>query len=55
MNLRLASLLLLNFPTKDIATLNNVTPGSVRLARHRLRKKLNLPAEQDLLEFLQGL
>lgn len=49
----LAGLLRMNLSTKDIALLKNITPGSVRLSKHRLRKKLDLPEGKELEHFLQ--
>ncbi|MDL2227686.1 hypothetical protein LJC30_02225 [Odoribacter sp. OttesenSCG-928-L07] len=39
---RLCALIKLNLNTKEIATITNLSPDSVRVARTRLRKKLNL-------------
>jgi len=41
-DLRLCTYLKSNLSTKEIATLLNITPDSVKKAKHRLRKKLNL-------------
>jgi DNA-binding CsgD family transcriptional regulator len=38
--------------TKEIATVMDISPESVKVARHRLRKKLNLATEQNLSSFL---
>lgn len=53
--LRLAALLRLDKTSKDIALLTNTTPDSVNTARSRLRKKLDLPKEQDLVAYLKGM
>ncbi len=46
-DLRLCTYLKSNLSTKEIATLLNITPDSVKKAKHRLRKKLLLkPADQ---------
>ena len=45
-DLRLCTYLKANLSTKEIATLLNITPDSVKKAKHRLRKKLN--AHPDL-------
>lgn len=50
--LRLGMLLRLNLSSKEIASILHITPDSVRVARHRFRKKLGLPKEQDLIQFL---
>ncbi|MDD2279497.1 MAG: inorganic phosphate transporter [Bacteroidales bacterium] len=52
---RLAMLLRLNFASKEIATLMNITPKSVEIARYRLRKKLQLKERENLTEFLKSL
>ena len=51
--LRLCSYLRLNLSTKDIATLNNISLDSARVARHRLRKTLGITdREESLVQFL---
>lgn len=50
---RLAILLRLEFSTKYIATLMNITPKSVEISRHRLRAKLGLKREQNLTNFIK--
>jgi DNA-binding CsgD family transcriptional regulator len=50
--IRLAALLRLNLNTKEIASILGISPSSVNIARYRLRKKLNLTREQDLVDFL---
>lgn len=52
---RLATLLRLNFSTKEIATFMNISPKSVEIARYRLRKKLDLKAGENLTQFLINL
>ena len=41
-DLRLCTYLKSNLSTKEIATLFNITPDSVKKAKHRLRKKLHM-------------
>lgn len=41
-DLRLCTYLKTNLSTKEIATLLNITPDSVKKAKHRLRRKLGL-------------
>ena len=41
-DLRLCVMLKDGLSTKEIATLLNITPDSVKKAKHRLRKKLNM-------------
>lgn len=52
---RLASQLRLNLSSKDIASLNNISIKSVDMARYRLRKHLNLEAQENINEFLQNI
>lgn len=40
--IRLCTYLKANLSTKEIATVLNITPDSVKKAKHRLRKKLSL-------------
>lgn len=50
--IKLAAFLRMNMSSKEIAKILNITTRGVELARYRLRKKLNLPREQNLVEFL---
>ena len=50
--LRLGMLLRLNLSSKEIATILRVTPDSVRVARHRLRKKLPIDQKEELVNFM---
>ena len=50
---RLCSLILMDLSNKDISTIMNVAPDSIKKARNRLRKKLDLPPNSDIKEFLQ--
>lgn len=50
--LRLGMLLRMNLSSKEIASLLRVTPDSVRVARHRLRKKLPIETKKELVNFL---
>jgi len=38
--------------SKEISKMLNITPRGVELARYRLRKKLKLQREQNLVEYL---
>ncbi len=49
---RLAALIRLNLSSKEIASIFNIEPKSVEQSRYRLRKKMNLNPEEDLLEIL---
>ncbi|CAG5017108.1 hypothetical protein DYBT9275_05702 [Dyadobacter sp. CECT 9275] len=53
--LRLCALVRLNLNLKEAATLLNISPDSVKTARHRLRKKLNLPEESNLADYLMSI
>jgi tetratricopeptide (TPR) repeat protein/DNA-binding CsgD family transcriptional regulator len=50
--LRLSAFLKLNMTTKDIATITYQTPHSITVARHRLRTKLGLQRDDNLVSFL---
>lgn len=49
---RLAALIKLKMNIKETASVLNISPSSVKMARHRLRQKLNLPQEIDLYDFI---
>jgi len=53
--LRLLALFKMNLSSKEIASLLNITQAGVKKARHRLRKKLGLRAEQSLEELVFSL
>gem|GEM_PF-4950150 len=50
---RLSSLIRVGMSTKEIASVLGISPDSVKKARNRLRKKLDLDATQDLNNFLE--
>lgn len=50
--IKICALLKLNFSTKDISALTNQSTRSIEIARYRLRKKLNLNKEDNLVGFL---
>ncbi|MBD0254098.1 MAG: hypothetical protein ICV83_00140 [Cytophagales bacterium] len=50
--LRLCALLKLNLSVKEMASLMGISPESVKMARHRLRKKLGLTSDQNLAGFM---
>lgn len=54
-DLKLAAYLRMNLGSKEIAPLLNITVRGVELKRYRLRKKMNLPAEGNLNEFMMKL
>lgn len=51
-DLRLSSYLRMNFTTKEISNLTNISPRAVEIGRYRLRRKLNLSHDINLTEFL---
>ncbi|WP_436833667.1 triple tyrosine motif-containing protein [Parapedobacter sp. DT-150] len=51
-DLKLCAYLRMNMSSKEIASLLNITTRGVEIRRYRLRKKLNLPHEKNLAEFL---
>lgn len=50
--IRLCSLLLLKFSSKEIAAIMNIEPASVKMGRNRLRKRLHLEPRSDISQFL---
>lgn len=53
--LRLSALVKLNLTTKEIATIMGITPDSVKTARYRLRKKLDMKTEENLTDFMMDI
>jgi ligand-binding sensor domain-containing protein/DNA-binding CsgD family transcriptional regulator len=51
-DLKLAAYLKLGLSTKEIAQLMKISPRGVEISRYRLRKKLQIPAEVTLFNFL---
>lgn len=51
-DLRLCAYLRLNLSSKEIAPLLNISVRSIEIKRYRLRKKMNLPHETGLVEYL---
>jgi tetratricopeptide (TPR) repeat protein/DNA-binding NarL/FixJ family response regulator len=52
---RLIVLVRMNLTNKEVASLLNIEMSSVKMAKYRLKRKLNLDEEQDLTLFLQNL
>jgi tetratricopeptide (TPR) repeat protein/DNA-binding CsgD family transcriptional regulator len=52
---KLAAFLRLNMSTKDISAITFQSTDSIRIARSRLRKKLELSAQDNLIAFLESL
>lgn len=50
--LQLVILIKLGLTTKEMAQLKNVEPSSIRIFKHRVKSKLNIPKEMDLKRFL---
>lgn len=51
-DLRFAALIILQFNSKEIAEMLNISPDSVRKRKQRIREKLNLDLGSDLLSYL---
>jgi DNA-binding CsgD family transcriptional regulator len=51
-DLRLCSYLRMNFTTKEIAKLLNISSRAVEISRYRLRHKINLSHDVNLTEYL---
>ena len=51
-DLRLSVLVKMNFSIKEISDMFGISPESVKTARYRLKKKLKLPSEQKLDDFI---
>ena len=51
-DLKLCAYLRLNLSSKEIAPLLNISPRSVEVKRYRLRKKMNLPHETSLTNYI---
>lgn len=51
-DLRLCAYLRLNLSSKEIAPLLNISPRSVEVKRYRLRKKMDLPHEESLTNYI---
>lgn len=54
-DLKLVSLLKMNMDSADMAAMLAISQDSLRIARYRLRKKLNLPQGENLVSFLQSI
>ncbi|MBK9569642.1 MAG: hypothetical protein IPO53_06750 [Chitinophagaceae bacterium] len=53
--LKLCAYLRMNLSTKEIAQLMNISVRGVEISRYRLRKKLQLPSEANLFDYLINL
>ncbi len=54
-DLKICALIKLNLSIKEMAAVLNISPDSVKTARYRLRKKLQLSTEDNLTEFILSL
>ena len=54
-DLKLCAYLRLNLSSKEIAPLFNISVRSVEIKRYRLRKKINLPHEKNLVDYIINL
>ena len=52
--LKLSAYLRMNLSTKEIAQLMNISVRGVEISRYRLRKKLGIPTESSLFDYLIG-
>ena len=52
---KFCALLRMNLSSKEIAQLTNIAPRSVEIARYRIRKKMNLERNDNLIDLLQKL
>lgn len=50
---RICALIKLNMTSKEMASVLNIAPSSIKSARYRLKKKLNLDVDADLEEFIR--
>lgn len=51
-DLKICALIKLNMSIKEMASILNISPDSVKTARYRLRKKLQLAADENLTDFI---
>lgn len=52
--MKLCAYLRMNLSTKEIAQLLNISVRGVEISRYRLRKKLDIPTEVNLFDYLMG-
>ncbi len=53
--LRMSAMMKMNLNTKEMASILNITPDSVKKARYRMRKKFDLVAELSVQDYLMSL
>ncbi|WP_428224045.1 tetratricopeptide repeat protein [Flavobacterium sp.] len=54
-DLKICALIKLNLSSKEMASILNISPDSVKTARYRLRKKMNLTTETSLIDYILSL
>ena len=52
---KLAAMIVMKMSNKEISISKNITPDSVKIAKNRLKKKLNLSSDDNLFEHLSKL
>ena len=52
---QLCGMIRLNMSNKEVASIKNISVKSAKMSRYRLRKKLGLEPEQDIVGFLRGI
>ena len=55
LELRHCALIRLNLTIQECASILGISPDSIKVSRNRLRKKLNLPANQSLTDFIMSI
>ena len=53
-DLRLCAYLKMNLSSKEIAPILNISVRGVEISRYRLRKKMNLPRDANLNDFMMN-
>ncbi len=51
-DLKLCAYYRINLGTKEIARMLHVSPAAIQKSRHRLRKKMNIPSDEELPQFM---
>ncbi len=54
-DLRMCAFLRMNLSSKEIAPLQNISIRSVEISRYRLRRKLKIPHEQNLTDYIMNI
>jgi len=54
-DIKLCAYLRMNLSTKEIAPLLNISIRGVEISRYRLHKKLNMPQNENLIDFMMNL